>query len=257
MHPYQGPKKERELRKQLRQQQQETNTIVSFPIPPNQEQKHNWLESALHYLVVLTVVGISLGLSGLDMFMGYNVAYEQASKPTAQLILACFNVASAALTFLLPHLARRVLWLVWGIFFVYSLYNTYTWMQQNFSDVSIAKSERKTSDEATLEDRYRAVKQQAYDECHTGKNGSQRGSECKTKETEAESLYSKLEAKGKERTSEETIDPRNAAMVKLLRFFGKEVSIDAVKQAVSILVTFIPPCGGLVFKFAVRAIRRR
>jgi hypothetical protein len=213
----------------------------------------------MHYLVVLTAIGLALCLAGLESFMGFKVAYEQAKDPINQLILACFNVAAATFTFILPHIATRAkaAWIVWGlIFFPYSTYNTYTWMQQNLFDAASAKAERKTDEITALEVRYAAVSSSAYDECHTGKKGSARGDNCNRLENDAGEIWRKLEGKRKANSQAAVTDPRNTAVVKLLQSVNVEASLDQVKTIVALLISIMTPCGGLVFKFAIKSIKR-
>jgi hypothetical protein len=237
-----------------------TTRTTTLPTPQQADkQKHNWLEIAMHYLVVLTAIGLALCLAGLEAFMGYNVAFEQAKDPTAQLILADFNVAAATFTFILPHIATRAkaAWLVWGLVcFPYSTYNTYTWMHQNWNDAATAKAERKTDEITALETRYATVSNSANDECHSGKKGSTRGENCTRLEGDAFKLWEQLEAKRKANNQAAVTDPRNTAVVKLLQSVNVEVSLDQVKTVVALLISIIPPCGGLVFKFAVKSIKR-
>src|SRR5258706_6614687 len=65
----------------------QTKRTTTLPTQTTHEkkQKHNWLEIAMHYLLVLTAIGLALCLAGLEAFMGYSVAFEQAKDPTAQL----------------------------------------------------------------------------------------------------------------------------------------------------------------------------
>lgn len=282
---YQGPKKEKEYRRKLRQEQEATSNVVHLNQTQSpKEQKQSETAYGLYAVVFVTAI-LALCFLSAEIAMGWNVATERATNDIELWIWRGLTILPSAATCLLPvviYLSNSFILRLfyWFLFLPVSCLIVHTWLDTHLTDKAIAKSERETPEttdkikeikslEMSLAQLTTAMEIECRDK--PNKPGSGNGDECKRYRLERipqtdkslRQANAELKSIRVQIKTDGSNDPTNAAIAKVLNAIFSVMSIkllmsmETVRDIMAFMLTLTIPCSGLMLKESIKCLYRR
>lgn len=266
---YQGPRQEKQYRKQQRQllqrqqevysidEQQPSNALVLVrpkPSPATRVSTKNDKEVKSNFALI--VLAYSLGIVGLGINAWF--AWNRGSTLPDKVLLSSLGfIAEAIMFFLLSQaktlLARRqlgsflVACVVWSVLFVFALTNSLGFASFNLSEAATAKAERVTPAVFDAQRRLDTVSASRASEC------VKRGDKCRALEKDEQMALQALTEAHREVSA--AADPQIASAAKLVSWVSLNrynPSADDFAMLRLLLLTLLPQLGGLVLMVSFR-----